>query len=161
MKYAHGFVKCCFVLFVVMLIVCGVWYWISDEDVNEDKDVINRKHFPRYWSFVRGIHRSPVISPHKSQWRGALVFSLICTRINGWINNREAGDLRRHRAHYAVTVLMFQIWLTLNSMIELVTVEPPVTQWVTWIGNHTPSEVWDEITYPFPHFTCQVISYSC
>ena len=35
--------------------------------------------------------------PHKGQWRGALMFSLICARINGWVNNREAGDLRRHQ----------------------------------------------------------------
>ena len=28
-------------------------------------DVIKWKHFPRYWTFVRGIHRSPVNSPHK------------------------------------------------------------------------------------------------
>ena len=41
-------------------------------------DVIKLKHFPRYWPFVRGIHRSPVNSPHKDQWRGALIFSLIC-----------------------------------------------------------------------------------
>ena len=32
-------------------------------------DVIKWKHFPRYWPFVRGIHRSPVNSPHKGQWR--------------------------------------------------------------------------------------------
>ena len=55
-------------------------------------DVIKWKHFPRYWPFVRGIHRSPVNSPHKGQWRGALMFSLICTWINGWVNNGEAGD---------------------------------------------------------------------
>ena len=42
--------------------------------------------------------------PHKGQWRRALMFSLICTRINGWVNNREAGDLRRNRAHYDDTV---------------------------------------------------------
>ena len=68
-------------------------------------DVIKRKHFPRYWPFERGIHRWPVNSPRKGQWRGALVFSLICAWINGWVNNREAGDLRRHRAHYDVTVM--------------------------------------------------------
>ena len=68
-------------------------------------DVIKWKHFPRYWPFVRGIHRSPVISPHKGQWRGALMFSLICVWINGWVNNREAGDLRRHRDHYDVIVM--------------------------------------------------------
>ena len=42
-------------------------------------DVIKWKHFPRYWPFVRGIPRSPVNSPHKGQWRGALMFSLIST----------------------------------------------------------------------------------
>ena len=51
-----------------------------------------------------GIHRWPVNSPHKIQWRGAFIFSLICPWINGWVNNREAGDLRRHRTHYPVTV---------------------------------------------------------
>ena len=39
-------------------------------------DIIKWKHFPRYWAFVRGIHRSPVNSPHKGQWRGVLMFSL-------------------------------------------------------------------------------------
>ena len=63
------------------------------------------EHFPRYWLFVRGIHRSPVNSPHKGQWRGALMFSLICIWINDWVNNREAGDLRRYRGHYDVTVM--------------------------------------------------------
>ena len=67
-------------------------------------DVIKWKHFPRYWTFVWGIHRSPMNSPHKGQWRCALMFSFICTWIYGWVNNREAGDLRRHRAHYDVSV---------------------------------------------------------
>ena len=72
-------------------------------------DVIKWKHFPRNWPFVRGIHRSPVKSPHKGQWRGALMFSLICARINGWVNNGEAGDLRRYRAHYDVSVMQ-AVW---------------------------------------------------
>ena len=42
-----------------------------------------------------GTHRSTVNSTHKGQWRGALMFSLICVWINRWVNNREAGDLRR------------------------------------------------------------------
>ena len=46
----------------------------------------------------------PVKSPHKDQWRGALMF-LICAWINGWVSNREAGDLRRHRDHYDVLVM--------------------------------------------------------
>ena len=65
------------------------------------------KHFPRYWRFVWGIHWSPVNSPHKGQWRGALMFSFTCAWINGWVNNREAGDLRYHRTHYDVTAMIF------------------------------------------------------
>ena len=139
------------------------------------------EHFPRYWPFVRGIHRLPVNSSQKGKWRGALTFSLICalnkrlskqswgwwffskrlnnwhasygrtrlrkiwiwtfsallalragnspvtgeflserqvTRnfdvfflsapwINGWVNNREAGDLRRHSAHYDVIAMPY------------------------------------------------------
>ena len=42
---------------------------------------------------------------HKGQWHGALMFSLICASTNGWVNNRGAGDWRRHRAHNDVTVM--------------------------------------------------------
>ena len=63
------------------------------------------RNFQRYWPFVWGLHRSPVNSPHKGQWRGALMFFFIW--INGWVNNCEAGDLRRHRGHYDVTVMIF------------------------------------------------------
>ena len=68
-------------------------------------NVIKWKHVPRYWPFVRGIPQSPVTSPHKGQWRGALMFSLISARINGWVNNGEACDLRRHRTHYDVIIM--------------------------------------------------------
>ena len=68
-------------------------------------DIIKWKHFPCYWPFVQGIHLSPVNSPHKGQWRGNLMFSLICACINNWLNNEEAGDLRWHCAHYEVTVM--------------------------------------------------------
>ena len=74
-------------------------------------DVIKWKHFPRYWPFVHGIHRSPVNSPHKGQWRGALIFSLICVWINNWVNDREAGDSWRYCAHYDVIIMMyFMYW---------------------------------------------------
>ena len=44
-------------------------------------------------------------SPHKDQWRGTLMFSVICAWTNGWANNRDAGDLRHHCAHYDVTLM--------------------------------------------------------
>ena len=52
-------------------------------------DVIRWKHFPRYRPFVRGIHRSPVDSPHKGQLRAALMGFFICAWTNGWINKRR------------------------------------------------------------------------
>ena len=74
--------------------------WQSSHD-----DVIQWKQFLRYWPFVGGMHRSSVNSPHKGQWSGALMFSLICAWINGWVNTSEAGDLRRHRAPYDITLM--------------------------------------------------------
>ena len=68
------------------------------------------------------VVKSPVPGefPHKGQWRGALMFSLICAWINGWVNNKEAGDLRRYRAHYEVAVMISMIiivkWLWLISL---------------------------------------------
>ena len=80
-------------------------YRLNQLSLRSHDDVIKWKHFPRYWPFVLGIHRWPVNSPHKGQWRGALMFSLICAWTNGWVNNREAGDSRRHRARYHITVM--------------------------------------------------------
>ena len=67
-------------------------------------DVIKWKYFPRYWPFVRGIHRWPVNSPHKGQWRGALMFSLVCAlnkRLSkqswGWWFETPSCSLWRHR----------------------------------------------------------------
>ena len=70
-------------------------------------DVIKWRPFPRYWPFVRGIHRSPVISPYRGHWSGAWLFSLICAWTNDLVNNRDADDLRRHRTNYDVTVMLF------------------------------------------------------
>ena len=48
---------------------------------------------------------NPPVTPHKGQWRGALMLSLICAWTNGWANNPDAGNLRCHRTHYDVTVM--------------------------------------------------------
>ena len=73
--------------------------------------------FSQYWLFVRGIHRLPVNSPLKDQWRGALMFSLICAWSNGWVNIRDAGDLKRHRAHYDVTVMCSVLQITSQNPV--------------------------------------------
>ena len=45
------------------------------------------------------------IPPRKGQWCRALMFSLICTWTNRWINNRDTGGLRCNRAYYDITVM--------------------------------------------------------
>ena len=61
--------------------------------------------FSALLALCRGTHRSPVNSPHKRQWHGALMLPFICNWINVWAKNREAGELRRHHAHYDVTTM--------------------------------------------------------
>ena len=75
--------------------------WIG---MTENMMTSSNKNIFRGAGCVRGIHRSPVNSPHKGQWRGAMFF--ICVWTNDWLNNRDAGDLRRDRAHYDVTVMI-------------------------------------------------------
>ena len=84
----------------------GVVYHIQKASVvlqGTHDDVIKWKHFRCYWPFVWGIHRSPVNSPNKGQWRGALVFSLICAlnkRLSkqswGWWFETASRPLWRH-----------------------------------------------------------------
>ena len=64
-----------------------IWYFSVECNYSHD-DVITWRHFPHYWLFVRGIHRSPVNSPHKGQWCGALMFSLICA-LNKWLSKQS------------------------------------------------------------------------
>ena len=56
-------------------------------------------------------------SPHKGQWRGALMFSLIGAWINGWVNNCEADDLRCHHAHYDVTLMIRHLFLAIETAV--------------------------------------------
>ena len=75
---------------------------------------------PRYWPFVRGIHRSPVNSPHKGQWRGTLMFCLISARINCWVNNRFNSILRsttQEKRYVNVRVLIHTKLLKYTSFV--------------------------------------------
>ena len=87
---------------------------------NLHNDVIKWKPFPGCWSFLRGIHRSPMTSPRKGQWRGALMFSLICAWMNGWVNNGKAGDSRRHNAPYntVMCIVKKDFILQLDAMLQ-------------------------------------------
>ena len=108
--------------------------------------IIKWKQSTRYWPFAQGIHRAPVNFPHKGQWRGVWCFFLICAWTNGCVNNRDAGDLRRHRTHYDATV----IFLTLNLGFRCLA-----------IRNHNASlivpVVSRELCYDTPHMQWESI----
>ena len=43
------------------------------------------------------------------------MFSLISDRINNWVNNRETGDLSRHRGHYDVSVMDIYMYVDVDG----------------------------------------------
>ena len=94
-----------FSILIILSVFCYNLTAVGSFYILQHDDIIKWKYCPRYWPFVRGIRQSPVNTPHKGQWRGALMFFSICAWTNGWVNNRDAGDLRHHRAHYGVTVM--------------------------------------------------------
>ena len=108
----------------------AIWFHIIHDHV------IKWKHFLRYWSFVRGIHRSPVNSPHKGQWCRALMFSLICAWINAWVKNREPGDLRRHHTHYGIIVMYLP----------------------TSTHHHMSDKLWEDVCRRFPSLLHGIIA---
>ena len=105
----------CYLLFFNGL--CNCHFFVIFHD-----DAIKWKHFPRNWPYVQKIHWSPANSPHKGQWCGPLMFYLICAWINNWVNDREAGDLRCHPAHYDVIVMLLCLCVLVFSLIIILCV---------------------------------------
>ena len=92
-SFTHGYLDMQSVKQYAMLYICCSW-WRHEMGT-----------FSALLAICAGNSPVPVNSPHKGQWRGALMFSLICVWINGWVNNRETGNLRRHQAHCNVLVM--------------------------------------------------------
>ena len=98
--YYHLSISICLVFNLTSRIVSKINHVLctSISNIRDTYYLMRRGHLTR--------PRSPVDSPHKGQWHAALTFSLIYPWTNGWANNRDADDLRRHRAHYDVTVMI-------------------------------------------------------
>ena len=103
------------------LFQCVNWRQFPNRSIIKTNQLIKWKHLQRYWPFASGIRWWPVDCPHKAQWHGVLMFSLISAWPNAWANNRDVGDLRRHRAHCDVTDTYWSLWLDimLRSMTHL------------------------------------------
>ena len=82
---------------------------VNHDDMEIDDEMDDEMEtFSALLALSVGFRRHRWIPRTQGQWLGALMFSLIYTWINGWANNGEAADLRRHRAHYDVTVMRFK-----------------------------------------------------
>ena len=118
-----------------------------------------------------------------AQRPGALMFSLTCARINDWVNNREASDLRRYRGHYDVIVMRrpsrthchkpfwfgnswylplvkraYSNWLwKLSSMTALT---ETCQNCLTYIFFDTMLSVYLNTVAPFPYFTSVLCNHS-
>ena len=90
-EWFPGILKVC----CVLLCLLNSWPWWRHQ----------METFSALLAICAGNSPAPVNFPHKGQWRGALMFALICVWINAWVNNRKAGDLRRYCAHYDVIVM--------------------------------------------------------
>ena len=99
--------NCSFLLCIIIIVLV---YLFALNEMNEVPIISWWRHQMETFSALLALCAawdctpSPVDSPHKGQWRGALMFSFICAWINGWANNRMAGDSRRHRALCDATV---------------------------------------------------------
>ena len=90
----------------------GIWIYHCDRDLGWLENGIfitiwchQVEKFSALLALFEGVPRSPVNSPHKGQWRRALMYPLICAWTNDWVNTRDPDDLRRHGVHYDVTVM--------------------------------------------------------
>ena len=111
-------------LFCFLALALIKFGWQIDHDA-----VIKCRHFPRYWPFVRGIHRwIPLTKASDAEFW----CFLICAWTNGWVNYHETGDLRRHCAYYDVTVKS----LAVTSMCSRGSFHPMLRWWIT------PGEEW-------------------
>ena len=98
------------------------------------------------------VNRTIIMNyPHKGQWCGALMFSLICAWINGWVNNREVGVFRRHRAHCDVTVMSNAVHPMTNARFYLIVVRLLPSYRITCNICH---EIWTQLYYTSFMFYC-------
>ena len=116
-------------------------------------------------ALLRWIPRWTVNSPHKGQWRGALMFSLICAWIKHWVNSRVAVDLRRHRAPHDVNVMAtagFQKSVQFICSEQIVYL--PWTsrfyqhlQWVVWISINVGKDIFTALNIYSPFRPTSVV----
>ena len=126
-------------------------------------DIIKWKHFPRYWTFVQGIHPSQVNSPHKGQWPGALIFSLICA-LNKWLSKQLWGwwfemPSRSLWCHCNVVTISLRKIIAYMQSSPVHLGHQCITTHITRSSNHILTiNSWKKVEVPwYPSISCQPI----
>ena len=95
-------------------------WWLTSLQIHTLDYVIKWKHFQRYWPFVRGIHQSPVNSPHKASDAELWLFSLICARQRlskqsrcRWFETPSSSLWRHFNAH---ALIYLALWKCLSLL---------------------------------------------
>ena len=112
-KYSQKMLRSTFLLWNgafwdICLLHCGIWL-SSYCNTKFSQDWFRHQAIIDYllqsWSIINEVFWHSFEGSHR-----ALMFSLICAWMNDWVNNREAGDLRHHRAHYDITLMKYKIF---------------------------------------------------
>ena len=104
-------------------------------------------HFQIYMMTSSNGNIFPVTSPLSGEFTGpgdfptqrpvtrSLEFFFIYARINDWVNNLGSGDLKRHRGHYNVNVMLFT--LKILELVLLIVFGFHATSFGAWV-TETP-----------------------
>ena len=85
------------------------WYWTNNQCFRKTGKITEGKTGLAWWRHQMETFSALLALRRPGQWRGGLMFSLICAWTNGWANHRDAIDLRRHRDRNDVTVMVIHI----------------------------------------------------
>ena len=99
--------------------------------------------FPRYWTFVRGIHRPPVDFPHKRPVTRSFNFFSDPRLIKRLSKQSRRIDLRRHRVYYDVTATLTYLGLLMpywdikhTRRQQAITLTNVDSAWARFCGIH-------------------------
>ena len=123
-------------------------------------DIIKWKIFLHYWPFVRGIHRSPVDSPHKGQWRGAFAFFLYVPeqtseqQSRSWRFETPSPSLWRH----CNRVWQYKLFTIRNNINDdnMLLLEPMVFVTKLLCINQLPSLIFVVFNWLISRYVCAI-----
>ena len=135
-------------IFIVKYILLGletktIVIWEISNIRTKHYDIIKWKPFPRYWSFVVGIHRSPVNSPDKGPMMRTLMFlwcgsaSAVKQTLKWLVIWDSMAFIWRHRNElWNTLIIVLMTWLCDNIQQNSIIMNTWGEDWI-WYQPHT------------------------